>query len=135
MARLKISSSLEYFKILKFFKIWALRGLKTPKKIKEAKSSGIVQKLFSEKASAITRTLQECVRNSSKMRRNWSCFIGKRGAFQNASNMRGTSLRENTFWTIRKVGQKWAFWKSGKSVKNRSNFVFFVLINLRLTYF
>ena len=33
---------------------------------------GIVQKVFSEKASART-----CVRNESKMRQNGSCFIGK----------------------------------------------------------
>ena len=37
---------------------------------------------------------------SWKMRQNGSCFIGKRGTFQNASKMRGTPLGENTFWTI-----------------------------------
>ena len=44
------------------------------------------------------------VRNASEMRQKMrqigSCFIGKRGTFQNASKMRGTPLRENTFWTI-----------------------------------
>ena len=45
------------------------------------------------------RQQQECVRNASKMRHNESCFIGKRGTFQNASKMRGTPLGENTFWT------------------------------------
>ena len=72
---------------------------------------GIVQKVFSEKASAIARMRQKCVRNASKMRQNGSCFIGKRGTFQNAadmrqncvknaSKMRGTPLGEDTFWTI-----------------------------------
>ena len=49
---------------------------------------GIVQKVFSEKASAIARMRQKYVRNASKMRQNGSCFIGKRGTFQNASEMR-----------------------------------------------
>ena len=33
-------------------------------------------------------TRQKCVRNASKMRQNGSCFIGKRGTFQNASKLR-----------------------------------------------
>ena len=70
----------------------------------------------SEKASAIARMRQNCVRNASKMRQNGSCFIAKRGTFQNASEMRqncvknaskmrGTPWGENTFkgfWTIPK---------------------------------
>ena len=74
-------------------------------------SLGIVQKVFSEKASAIARMRQKCVRNASKMHQNESCFIGKRGTFQNASEMRqnciknasemrGIPLGENTFWTM-----------------------------------
>ena len=54
---------------------------------------------------------QKCVRHASEMRQNGSCFIGKRGTFQNASEMRqncvknasemrGTPLGENTFRTI-----------------------------------
>ena len=50
-------------------------------------------------------------KNASEMRQNGPCFIGKRGTFQNASEMRqisvknaskmrGTPLGENTFWTI-----------------------------------
>ena len=68
---------------------------------------GIVQKVFSEKASAIARMRQKCIRNASKMRQNGSCFIGKRGtskmrqkSVKIASKMRGTPLEENTFWTI-----------------------------------
>ena len=38
---------------------------------------GIVQKVFSEKASAIARIRQKCVRNASKMRQNGSSFVGK----------------------------------------------------------
>ena len=78
---------------------------------KSASWLGIVQKVFSEKVSAITRMRQKCIRHASKMRQNVSCFIGKRGTFQIvskmsqkciklASKMRGTPLGENTFWTI-----------------------------------
>ena len=49
---------------------------------------GIVQKVFSEKASAIARMRQKCIRNASKMRQNGSRFIGKEGMVQNASEMR-----------------------------------------------
>ena len=49
---------------------------------------GIVQTVFSEKALAIARMRQKCVRNVSKMRQNGSRFIGKRGTFQDASEMR-----------------------------------------------
>ena len=79
---------------------------------------GVVQKVFSEKASAIARMRQKCVRNASK----WVFFHwGKRGTFQNASEMRQkcvknaskmrrTPLGENTFWTIpiemRKSGKR-----------------------------
>ena len=49
---------------------------------------GIVQKVFSEKASAIARMPQKCVNNASEMRQNGSCFIGKRGT----SKMRQKSV-------------------------------------------
>ena len=50
-------------------------------------------------------------KNASEMRQNVSCFIGKRGTFpkaskvslrcvKNVSEMRGTPLGENTFWTV-----------------------------------
>ena len=55
---------------------------------------GIVQKVFSEKASATARMRQKCVKNL--MRQRGSCFIGKRETFQNASEMRqncGPSFR------------------------------------------
>ena len=60
---------------------------------------GIVQKVFSEKASAIARMRQKCVRDASKMRQNGSCFVGKRGTFQNASEMRQNCVKNarNTF--------------------------------------
>ena len=60
---------------------------------------GIVQKVFSEKASATARMRQKRVRNASKMRQNGSCFIGKRGTFQNASEMRQNCVENarNTF--------------------------------------
>ena len=50
---------------------------------------GIVQKVFSEKASAIARMRQKCVKNASEMRQNGSCFIGKRGT----SKMRQKSVK------------------------------------------
>ena len=50
---------------------------------------GIVQKVFSEKASAIARMRQKCVRNTSEMRQNESSFIGKRGT----SKMRQKSVK------------------------------------------
>ena len=50
---------------------------------------GIVQKVFSEKASAIARMRQKCVKNASDMRQNGSCFIGKRGT----SKMRQKSVK------------------------------------------
>ena len=61
---------------------------------------GIVQKVFSEKASAIARMRQKCVRmglvllgkeEGSKMRQK---------CIKLASKTRGTPLGENTFWTI-----------------------------------
>ena len=64
---------------------------------------GIVQKVFSEKASAITR-------NASEMRQNGSCFIGKREerskiCVRITSKMRQECAEHlwgggNTFWTI-----------------------------------
>ena len=89
--------------------------------------AGIVQKVFSEKASAIARTRQKCVRNALKMRQNGSCFIGKRGTFQNASEMRqncvknaskmcGTPLGENTFWTIPIIAGREKFSSKNPSV-------------------
>ena len=68
---------------------------------------GIVQKVFSEKASAIARMRQKCVRNASK----WVFFYWEKRNVQNASEirqncvkyaskMRGTPLGGNTFWTI-----------------------------------
>ena len=65
----------------------------TSTNIPECWKLGIVQKVFSEKVSAITRMRQKYARNASKMRQNGSCFIniGKRGTFQkcitNASKM------------------------------------------------
>ena len=43
---------------------------------------GIVQKVFSEKVSAITRMRQKSVRNASKMLQNKSCFIVKEECFK-----------------------------------------------------
>ena len=68
---------------------------------------GIIQKVFLEKASAVGRMRQKRVKNASK----WVFFIGKRGTFQNASEMRSkiasemlknvrNTFGENTFWTI-----------------------------------
>ena len=59
---------------------------------------GIVQKVFSEKASTIARMRQKCIRNASKMRQNGSkCFIGKRGIIpkcvRNASNLRQKCIK------------------------------------------
>ena len=72
--------------------------------------------MFSEKASAIARIRQKCVRNASKMRqkcvKNASEIIGKRGTSKMrqkcvkiASKVRGAPLGENTFWTIPKEGK------------------------------
>ena len=47
------------------------------------------QKVFSEKASAIARMRQKCIKNASEMRQNGSCFIGKRGT----SKMRQKSVK------------------------------------------
>ena len=63
-------------------------GPSHPRKSNGPEMLGIVQKVFSVKASAIARMRQKCVRTASKMRQNGSCFIGKRGTFQNASEMR-----------------------------------------------
>ena len=56
--------------------------------------------MFSEKASAIARMRQKCVRNASK----WVLFYWEKRNVQNASEMRQkcikTPLGENTFWTI-----------------------------------
>ena len=38
---------------------------------------GIVRKVFSEKASAIARMRQKCVRSASTMRQNGSCLLGR----------------------------------------------------------
>ena len=71
------------------------------------KNLGIVQKVFSEKASEI--------------RQNGSCFVGKRGTFQNASEifhaskMCGTPLGENTFWTVPKTPPRPEIQKKTKS--------------------
>ena len=48
-----------------------------------------------EKASAIARMRQKCVRNASK----WVLFYWERGTFQNASNMRYKCVKNarNTF--------------------------------------
>ena len=79
---------------------------------------GIIQKVFSEKASAIARMRQKCIRNASEMRQKcvrhaskWVLFYWEKRNVQNASEirqncvknaskMRGTPLGENTFWTI-----------------------------------
>ena len=59
--------------------------------------------MFSEKASAIARMRQKCVRDASKMRQNGSCSVGKRGTFQNASEIRQNCVKnqiknaQNTF--------------------------------------
>ena len=61
---------------------------------------GIVQKVFSEKASAIARMRQKCVRNASEMRQNGSCLWGK----EERSKMRQNCVKNaaknarNTFW-------------------------------------
>ena len=54
-----------------------------------------------------TRMRQKCVNNASEARQKGSCFIGERGTFQNASEMRQTCVKNarNTFggehlWTI-----------------------------------
>ena len=66
---------------------------------------GIVQKVFSEKASATARMRQKCVKNASK----WVFFywekrnVSGQNCVKNASKMRGTPLGENTFWTIPSV--------------------------------
>ena len=70
----------------------------------KAPKLGIVQKVFSEKASAIERMRQKCVKNASK----WVFFLlGKearskmgQNCVKNASKMHGTPSGENTFWTI-----------------------------------
>ena len=84
---------------------------------------GIVQKVFSEKASAIARMRQKCVRNASKMRQKCVkmglVLLGKKSEIrqncvQNASKMRGTPLGENTFWTIPMKGDPHANHRFGK---------------------
>ena len=65
---------------------------------------GIVQKVFSEKASAIAKMRQKCVKNASEMRQNGSCFVGKRGTSKMRQKLRQkcvtnaskTPLGENT---------------------------------------
>ena len=73
--------------------------------------------MFSEKASAIARMHQKCVRNASEMHQKCVkmglVLLGKENVqnaseirqnwVKNASNMRGTPLGENTFWTIPKI--------------------------------
>ena len=81
------------------------------KKLSEFGNSSLESVSFKRCSRKRCRQQQECVRNASEMRPNGSCFIGKRGRFQNASKMRqkcvkdvskmrGTPLGENTFWTI-----------------------------------
>ena len=62
-------------------------------------SVGIVQKVFSEKASAIARMRQKCVKNASEMRQNGSCFIGKRGRSKMRQKLRQKCVKNarNTF--------------------------------------
>ena len=88
----------------------------SPKRVKiksEQGKIGIVQKVFSEKASAIAKMRQKCVRNASKMRQKCVkmglVLLGKeerpkcvRNPSNFASKVRGTPLGENTFWTIPK---------------------------------
>ena len=89
------------------------RGLKDLKKNLEISSEieyfGIVQKVVSEKASAIARMRQKCVRHASKS-------IGQRGTFQNASEMRqncardaSTILGRTPFRRRRKFVREWNF--------------------------
>ena len=50
--------------------------------------------MFSEKASAIiARMRQKCVKNAPDMRQNGSCFIGKRGPSENASEIRQNCVK------------------------------------------
>ena len=61
---------------------------------------GIVQKVFSEKVSAITRMRQKCVKHASKMRlrQNGSCLLGEKRSVpkcvKHESNMRRKSLQK-----------------------------------------
>ena len=63
---------------------------------------GIVQKVFSEKASAIARMRQKCVRNASKMRQKcvkMGLVLLERGTSKNASEIRQNCVKSarNTF--------------------------------------
>ena len=62
---------------------------------------GVVQKVFSEKASAIARMRQKCVRNASKIRNasKWVLFYWEKRNIQNASEMRQKYVKNvrNTF--------------------------------------
>ena len=72
--------------------------------------------MFSEKASAIARMRQKCVRNSSEMRQKCVkmglVLLGKEErskCVKNASKRRGTPLGEKTFWTIPILGLSLCF--------------------------
>ena len=82
----------------------------------------IVQKVFSEKASAIARMRQKCVRNASKMRQNGSCFIGKRGT---------SKMRQKSVKIASKMRQKCAEHLSGRTPFGRYR----LFINISGSYF
>ena len=60
---------------------------------------GIVQKVFSEKASAIARMRQKCVRNTSEMRQKWVLLYWEKRNVQYASEIRQNCVKNsrNTF--------------------------------------
>ena len=62
-------------------------------------SFGIVQKVFSEKASAIARMRQKCVKNASEMRQKRVLSYWEKRNVQNASEIRQKCLKNarNTF--------------------------------------
>ena len=102
---------------------------KDPPKIPPRTKLGIVQKVFSEKPSAIARMRQKCVRNASK----WVLFIEKRGKFQNSSEMRqkcaehlgGEHLLDDTEKPIHAGKKSWGIIfcanTSGACVRTRAN--------------
>ena len=88
---------------------------------------GIVQKVFLEKASAIARMRQKCVKNASKWvlfyweKRNVpKCVRNASKLRQNAAKMRGTPLGENTFWTIPTLSRSHS---SHPTARERTKFV------------
>ena len=89
---------------------------------------GIVQKVFSEKASAKTRMRQECVRNAPR----WVLFDWERGTFQNASemrqNLRGTPLGENTFLDDTDRGSRGPFKLVEKVCVKATSLCFFCIV-------